>query len=71
MIQTNKHHIPGGYFIVAVPGSKAIRMLLNNVFYTVKPMLRIHGVVCHFCKIGGKVSFSKARKVDNNSSFEI
>ena len=43
--------VPWNYFVIAVPSSKTVRMLLNNVFNVVKPMLGIHRAVCHFCRI--------------------
>lgn len=49
-------HVPQSYFVIAVPGSMAVRMLQNNWFYTVKPMLRICGPVWYFCRNINKYS---------------
>lgn len=52
-------HIPGEHFIIAIPGRKTVWMQLKNVFCTVKSMVRISAVICHFCQIAEKNSKHK------------
>ena len=64
-----KGEVPWNYFVIAIPGSKAVRMLLNNVSYTVKSMLRIGGVVSYLCKTSTKVLHLSQSKKNYKSYF--
>lgn len=64
-----KGEVPWNYFVIAIPGSKAVRMLLNNVSYTVKSMLRICGVVSYLCKTPTKVLHLSQSKNNYKSYF--
>ena len=64
-----KGEVPWNYFVIAIPGSKTVRMLLNNESYTVKSMLRICGVVSYLCKTSTKVLHLSQSKNNYKSYF--